>query len=54
MIMKKLYEEPIVEIRNYALPMRDVVMTSDIGGDDGGKNPDLGDGDDFELQNFFD
>ncbi len=49
--MKKLYEEPIVEIRNYALPPRDVVMTSDIGGDDQGTNPDLNDGDDFDYFN---
>lgn len=49
MIMKKLYEEPIAEIRNYSLPARDVVMTSDINGGDNGKDPDLGDGDDFDL-----
>lgn len=49
--MKKFYEEPVVEIRNYALPPRDVVMTSDInagesGGTSGGT---LGDGDDFDY-----
>lgn len=33
--MKKLYEDPLIEIRNYALPPRDVVMTSDISGRDG-------------------
>lgn len=48
--MKRLYEEPSVEIRSYALPLKDVVMTSDIssGGADG-KKPDLGDGDDFDY-----
>lgn len=40
--MKKLYEEPEIQIRNYALPARDVVMTSDIDlndGDDNGYKP---------------
>ena len=27
--MKKFYEEPEIQIRNYVLPTRDVVMTSD-------------------------
>lgn len=51
--MKKLYEEPVAEIRNYSLPVRDVVMTSDINSGNDGKDPDLGDGDDVELQGYF-
>ncbi len=49
--MKKAYEDPIIEIRNYALPLRDVVMTSDInsGGSGGTEGGDLGDGDDFDY-----
>lgn len=47
--MKKLYEEPEIEIRSYTLPPKDVVMTSDITGGDGGNKPDLGDGDDFDY-----
>ncbi len=37
--MKKIYEEPEIQIRNYVLPASDVVMTSD--------NPDLTDGDNY-------
>ncbi len=40
--MKKVYEEPELEIRNYVLPPRDIIMTSD--------DPDLDDGPDF---NYF-
>lgn len=40
--MKKFYEEPIMEVRNYVLPVNSSVMTSD---------PDLGDGDDFDPLN---
>lgn len=48
--MKKAYEGPNIEIRNYTLPLRDVVMTSDIsGGGSGGSGGDLGDGDDFDY-----
>lgn len=38
--MKKLYEEPVIEVRNYILPPSDVVMTS---------KTDLDDGDDYEY-----
>lgn len=44
--MKKLYEEPEIQIRNYALPPRDVVMTSDPSDGDGN---DLYDGDDYDY-----
>lgn len=37
--MKKIYEEPEIQIRNYVLPVSDVVMTSD--------NSDLTDGDNY-------
>ncbi|MCI5734633.1 MAG: hypothetical protein SOY48_04185 [Eubacterium sp.] len=47
--MKKLYEEPEIQIRNYALPARDVVMTSDPNVDTGTKGPDLTDGDDYDF-----
>jgi len=40
--MKKFYNEPEMEVRNYSLPPRDIVMTSDAGGDNN-----LEDGDDF-------
>ncbi len=42
--MKKLYEEPEIQIRNYKLPLRDVVMTSDPS-----NGNDLGDGDDYDY-----
>ena len=41
--MKKFYEEPEYEIRNYLLNQRDIIMTSD-------DDPDLGDGPDY---NYF-
>lgn len=47
--MKKLYEEPEIQIRNYALPTRDVVMTSDPNVEHPDKGPDLGDGDDYDF-----
>lgn len=48
--MKKLYEEPILEVRNYAIPPRDIVMTSD--GETGGSNPGTNlDGDDNDPLN---
>lgn len=47
--MKKFYEEPLVEIRNYALPPSDIVMTSDITEGDGDTGSDFDDGDDFEY-----
>lgn len=47
--MKKLYEEPEIQIRNYALPTRDVVMTSDPNVEKPDKGPDLGDGDDYDF-----
>lgn len=48
--MKKLYEEPEIQIRNYVLPARDVVMTSDPNVPSGGdKGPDLSDGDDYDF-----
>lgn len=46
--MKKYYEEPTVEIRNYALPPKDVVMTSTTEGSDSGTGGGF-DGDDFEY-----
>lgn len=49
--MKKLYEEPEIQIRNYALPTRDVVMTSDPNVEKPGTGPDLGDGDDYDFFN---
>lgn len=46
--MKKYYEEPTVEIRNYAHLPKDVVMTSTI--IDGGNGGNGGiDGDDFDY-----
>jgi hypothetical protein len=52
MIMKKLYEEPEIQIRNYALPTSDVVMTSDPNvPETPDKGPDLGDGDDYDFFN---
>lgn len=38
--MKKIYEEPEIQIRNYVLPASNIVMTSD-------NNPDLTDGDNY-------
>lgn len=49
--MKKLYEEPEIQIRTYALPTRDVVMTSDPNIDGGNNKGDLEDGDRYD---FFD
>lgn len=46
--MKKLYEEPMIEIRNYTLPPKDVVMTSSIDEGDGDNGPGF-DGDDFDY-----
>jgi hypothetical protein len=46
--MKKSYEEPIVEIRNYTLPPKDVVMTSLGGYSESGGEGGL-DGDDFDY-----
>ncbi len=48
--MRKTYEEPEIQIRSYALPSRDVVMTSDInaGSGTGGKG-DLEDGNDYDY-----
>lgn len=43
--MKKFYNEPEMEVRNYTLPPRDIVMTSDAGNTGGDNN--LEDGDDF-------
>ncbi len=48
--MKKFYEEPMIEIRNYTLPPKDVVMTSFIGEGDGDNGPGL-DGDDNDYFN---
>lgn len=50
--MKKLYNEPEIQIRNYTLPTRDVVMTSDpnTGGNTSNKG-DLNDGDDYDYFN---
>lgn len=42
--MKKYYEEPEMKIRNYSLSARDIVMTSDMGGD-------LEGGDEYPLNN---
>ena len=47
--MKKFYEEPEIQIRNYALPTRDVVMTSDPNVENPDKGQDLGDGDDYDF-----
>ena len=47
--MKKFYEEPEIQIRNYVLPTRDVVMTSDQNVENPDKGPDLGDGDDYDF-----
>lgn len=41
--MKKYYEEPVLEVRNYVLPVNSSVMTT--------SEPDLGDGDDFDPLN---
>ncbi len=46
--MKKIYEEPEIQIRNYVLPVSDVVMTSTLDGDNYGGDGD-GSGDYFEL-----
>lgn len=49
--MKKFYEEPEIQIHNYSLPARDVVMTSDPNsGEDNNNN--LGDGDDVTYPYF--
>lgn len=32
--MKKFYEDPEIQIRNYKLLSRDIVMTSDLNDDD--------------------
>lgn len=45
--MKKIYVDPEMQVRNYLLPPRNVVMTSDTGNNSGGDN-DLEDGDFFE------
>ena len=47
--MKKFYEEPEIQIRNYVLPTRDVVMTSDPNVENPDKGRDRGDGDDDEF-----
>ncbi len=47
--MKKFYDEPVIEIRNYILPPSNIVMTSDIGEGDGDNGSDLDDGDDFDY-----
>ena len=44
--MRKNYEEPEMNIRAYALPSRNVVMTSDPNAGSGG---DLDDGDDVTI-----
>lgn len=44
--MRKIYEEPEIQIRNYELPVGNIVMTSDPS--DGNDN-NLGDGDDVEY-----
>lgn len=47
--MKKIYEEPEIQIRNYVLPVSDVVMTSTlIDGDNYG-----GDGDGDGSSDYF-
>lgn len=43
--MKMIYDEPLIEIRNYSLPPKDVVITASVTNPD----PDLEDGDDFEI-----
>lgn len=47
--MKKYYEGPEIQIRNYSLPARDVVMTSDpnVNQETGGKDTGLEDGDNY-------
>ncbi len=50
--MKKLYEEPEIQIRNYTLPLSDVVMTSDPNAGEGSNGPDLGDGEDYTYPYF--
>ncbi|MGN0522224.1 MAG: hypothetical protein ACI4IQ_06260 [Eubacterium sp.] len=52
--MRKIYEGPEIEVRNYSLPPRDIVMTSDPS--DNGDNS-LEDGDDFDYNDnngYFD
>lgn len=39
--MKKIYEEPEIQIRNYVLPASNIVMTSD------NTQPDLSNGDNY-------
>jgi hypothetical protein len=48
--MKRLYDEPFIEVRNYSLPPKDVVMTSTISGEDNSNAANLGDGADY---NYF-
>ena len=51
--MRKTYEEPEIQIRSYALPSRNVVMTSDPNAGSGtGGNGDLEDGNDYNY-NYF-
>ena len=47
--MKKFYEEPEIQIRNYVLPTRDVVMPSDPNVENPDTGKELGDGDDYDF-----
>lgn len=46
--MKRLYEEPEIQIRNYALHTKDIITTSDDVIDPN-PDPDLNDGDDYDY-----
>lgn len=48
--MKKFYEGPEIEVRNYQLNPTNIVMTSGLGDDEhGDNNGNLNDGDDFDY-----
>lgn len=53
--MRKIYEEPEINIRAYTLPSRNVVMTSDPNVTDpsGGGGGNLDDGDDVTIPRYF-
>ena len=48
--MKKIYEEPEIQIRNYVLPVSDVVMTSTL--TDGDNYGGDGDGSGYNFRIF--
>lgn len=45
--MKKLYEEPEIQIRNYSRPLNGIITTSDEIPTETPSGPDLEDGEDY-------